>query len=190
MNNQDEIINYYKNNFIKDLIKVVKRPGSKYIYSLNHLGNEWALNRAQALERIPKKTTPEFLLCLYLLILIDQAVHHYFGVIHLFFEKLTKIPKFAVGAGHKKHMDPYYVFIYASGRNGFSMEQIIQILPFGMPLFVDECTTFFSKHMPYLPVENLFTCIVNDSCFKGSVIHEHLIKALEERGFIYSNMTK
>lgn len=156
---------YYNQMFQSDLVSLLRGfpPAEARIF---YLGQTW-IQGCSLLPRVSAERRPQFLGCLYFTVLVDQAMHTYFPFEHRRFEKLTQYPKFRVGLGHPAYLNPVLVFEVPIQQQLVSEEDIRQILPETMCLFVDETASFFREHMPQISAQDFFNRLLGDSDVVG-----------------------
>jgi hypothetical protein len=146
---------YYHNNFYADLRRFMPRADLPYFV------HSWEIDCA-GLEQVPAERRPEFLVCLYFTVLLDQAIRSYFPQLHSKFEALTHSPKFCHGAGQFQK-NPRLILDVQVDRNLVTREALAQAIPKGMELFVDEIINLSTHHMAEIKPDIFFEKLLHDS---------------------------
>jgi hypothetical protein len=129
--------------------------------SVPYFGHSWGSD-CRGLNKIPKESRPNFLICLYFTVLIDQAMYTYYHLDYKHFAKLTQYPKFCHGLGQfqKNPREILRVPVQKGMADKSAMEKE---LPPGMELFVDEVVDFFKNHMTNIDSTEFFDKLIYDS---------------------------
>jgi hypothetical protein len=94
------IRDYYLNHFRTDIGLFFGNATVPYF------GQDWRYTCRDWVCRIPEARRPEFLICLFLTVLADQAMHCHFRSSYARFEGLTRYPKFCHGLSQFQ-LNPY-----------------------------------------------------------------------------------
>ena len=113
------------------------------------------------MSKVPVKNRPAFLICLYSTVLVDQAMHAHFCEHYQKFASLTNYPKFCHGLSQFHH-NPRGILSVPIEQNVIPEQDIKDLLPSGMTLFVDEVVDFFQNHMPQVQPEAFFEALLFD----------------------------
>ena len=149
------IKDYYHNSFRSDLAAFFR--GSRMPY----FGHAWSSNCGSQINKVTADNRPAFLVCLYFTVLVDQAMHAHFRQHYRKFADLTKYPKFCHGLGQFHH-NPRGIFSVPVDQGIVASEDVKELLPAGMSLFVDEVIEFFNKHMPQIDPSDFFSELIFD----------------------------
>ncbi len=170
---------YYNQTFQSDLVSLLRGfpPAEARIF---YLGQTW-MQGCSLLPRVPAERRPQFLGCLYFTVLVDQAMHTYFPFEHRRFEELTLYPKFRVGLGHPAYLNPVLVFEVPIHHHLVSEEEVRQVIPEAMRLFVDETGSFFRDHMPEIRAQDFFERLLADPDVVGGQRRAVAIDAAGEK---------
>lgn len=149
------ITGYYHNQFRADLTKFM--PDTRVPY----FGHSWGTD-CRGLNVIPIESRPTFLICLYFIVLVDQAMYTHYRQDYQYFAKLTQYPKFCHGLGQfqKNPRELLHVPVQKGMVDKSAMEKE---LPSGMELFVDEVVDFFKNHMSNIDPTEFFDKLIYDS---------------------------
>ena len=149
------IRDYYNNEFRDHL--AVFMPDARVPY----FGHSWAYDCGN-LNKIPIDSRPEFLVCLYFTVLVDQAMYTHFHADYKRFAQLTQYPKFCHGLGQFQKNPRELLFIPVE-KKMVNKDKIEKELSPGMELFVDEVVDFFQKYMTYIEPADFFDKLLYDS---------------------------
>lgn len=177
---------YYNETFQSDLVSLLRGfpPAEARIF---YLGQTW-MQGCTLLPRVPTERRPQFLGCLYFTVLVDQAMHTYFPFEHRRFEELTLYPKFRVGLGHPAYLKPVLVFEVPIQRGLVLEEEIRQVIPEAMRLFVDETVSFFRDHMPEIRAQDFFDRLLGDPDVVGGQQRAVAVDAAGEKPAPFHNL--
>lgn len=127
---------------------------------VRYFGHSWQYD-CRGLEQIPNERRPEFLICLYFTVLVDQAMHAHFRPHYAKFESLTRYPKFCHGLGQFQK-NPRDIFLTPIDKGMVEKEKVDRLLAEGMRLFVDELVGFCTQHMPEINPDEFFGKLLFD----------------------------
>jgi len=149
------IRDYYHSQYQIDLVSFM--PDTKVPY----FGHSWSHDCCN-LNKIPTKSRPHFLVCLYFTVLVDQAMYTHFRSDYECFAKLTFYPKFCHGLGQfqKNPRELLHVPVPKGMVNKNEMEKEIST---GMELFIDEMVDFFQNYMTHINPVDFFDKLLYDS---------------------------
>jgi len=92
------IRDYYHRTFASDVSALVGE-GVPFGDDVRHyFGHTWGID-CRGLDRVPKERQPDFLVCMYFTILVDQAIYTHYQGNYETFRRLTRYPKFCFGLG-------------------------------------------------------------------------------------------
>ena len=148
------IRDYYLSQFRFDLAAFM--PDGRVSY----FGHSWHTD-CRGLENVIYKNRAYFLICLYLTVLVDQAMHAHFWKHYQRFEPLTRYPKFCHGLGQFQK-NPRDISLSPIEKGLVRKKEIDGLLEEGMSLFVDEVVDFCKIHMPEMDVHNFFNKLIFD----------------------------
>lgn len=149
-----EIRTYYHENFRGHLEHMMGgRP-------VPYFGQNWRFD-CDELKVVPPNDRAAFLICLYFTVLVDQAMHCYYRPYYARFEELTRYPKFCHGLLTINH-NPRGILNLPVKHGLVQATDIVEALPDGMRLFVQEVNSFFRDYLPHLEVHNFFQKLRTD----------------------------
>ena len=131
------IRDYYHNKFEDHLATFM--PDVRVPY----FGHNWAYDCGN-LNKVPIESRPEFLLCLYFTVLVDQAMYTHYRSDYERFAQLTQYPKFCHGLGQFQK-NPRELLLVPVQKGMVDKEQNGKELSAGMELFIDEVVDFFQN---------------------------------------------
>lgn len=146
---------YYKNNFRQDLSAFMGPSPAPYF------GHSWSYSCRDQLARVPSENRPQFLICLYFTVLVDQAMYSHFAKHYQVFHRMTQYPKFCHGLSQFQH-NPRGILNVPVEQGLISANAINQLLPDGMTLFVDETVTYFAEHLQTVEPQEFFEKLMYD----------------------------
>lgn len=156
---------YYNSAFRLDMARLfqgIPFPEARIVA----LGMSW-VRGCTLLERIEHTSRPQFLACLYITVLVDQAMHSHCRSFYQQFEALTLYPKFRVGLGHPGYINPIQVMELPINQNLVDQAEIGQLIPETMQLLVSETSAFFRDHIPELSTRSFFEKLLKDPDFSS-----------------------
>ncbi len=148
------IRDYYHKQFRADLALFMQDTRVPYF------GHSWAYDCGN-LNKIRRESKPEFLICLYFTILIDQAMYTHYRSDYDRFAQLTQYPKFCHGLGQFQK-NPRELLLVPVQKGMVNKEKLENELSDGMELFIDEVIDFFQNYMPYIDPANFFEKVIYD----------------------------
>ena len=146
---------YYHDTFRIDL--EVFFEGSRVPY----FGHAWSHNCGHQISKVPVDNRPAFLICLYFTVLVDQAMHFHFREHYQEFASLTKYPKFCHGLSQFHH-NPRGILLAPIEQGVIPDQDVKNLIPAGMTLFVDEVVDFLQSHMPQIQPTTFFQALLYD----------------------------
>lgn len=146
---------YYLNHFRTDMGLFFAGATVPYF------GHAWRHNCRDWVSRIPELRRPEFIICLFFTVLVDQAMHCHFRQVYSRFESLTRYPKFCHGLGQFQ-FSPYGILDEPHEQNLVDSERLLTLMGEGMRLFVNEVISFFRDHMPEITPQDFFRELIWD----------------------------
>ena len=121
-------------------------------------GADWE-NVANDLRQVPENDRPQFVLCLFMVVLTDQALYTYFRDSYDGWRRRTNFPKFG-WSGFGPHNENPFKLLRASERNQVvSTDSILNLIPRFVRFFVDETTEYFQQHLPAVDVGGYYRAI-------------------------------
>jgi len=144
---------YYRNCFQSDLQEFMGSSSAPYF------GHGWPHNCREQIARVPPENRVRFLISLYFTVLVDQAMHAHFRGQYAQFESLTRYPKFCHGLSQFQH-NPRGVLLGPVEQGVVARQDVLDLLPVGMTLFVDEVAEFFCDHMPEVKASAFFEKLI------------------------------
>jgi hypothetical protein len=148
------IKDYYHKQFRDDLALFM--PDAR----LPYFGHSWAYDCGN-LDKIPNESRPEFLICLYFTVLVDQAVYTHYRSDYDRFAQLTQYPKFCHGLGQFQK-NPRELLLVPVQKGMVNKDKIENELSDGMGLFIDEVVDFFRNHMTHIDPADFFDKLIYD----------------------------
>jgi len=148
------IADYYHSQFREDIQEFMGDTTVPYF------GHSWSCD-CRGLENVPVERRPEFLICLYFTVLVDQAMHAHYRAHYDRFQSLTRYPKFCHGLGQFQK-NPRAILSVPVENGLVRHEEVEPLLCPGMELFVDEVADFFTNHMPEVTASGFFDKLVYD----------------------------
>jgi hypothetical protein len=149
------ITDYYHETFRQDLQDFLGEV------PLPYFGHGWPFESRSQLARVPASRREEFVLCLYLTVLADQAMYTHGGAFYREFAALTQAPKFCHGLCQFQH-NPRGILLAAVERGAVSRDRLVELLPDAMALLVAEMTSFFAEHGPGVSAQGFFEKLRHD----------------------------
>jgi hypothetical protein len=149
------IRDYYNNKFRGHLTAFM--PDGRVPY----FGHNWAYDCGN-LDKIPKESRPEFLICLYFTVLVDQAMYTHFRSDYERFAQLTQYPKFCHGLGQFQK-NPRKLLLVPVQKGMVNKSEMEKELSAGMELFIDEVVDYFKNYMTHMNPEDFFDKLLYDS---------------------------
>ena len=143
-------------------------------------GPDWD-NVAADLRTIPETDRNRFFLCLFMVVLTDQALYTYFPDSYTTWQSRNfhgdlniKYPKFG-WAGFGPHNDEPFELLLAPEREGvINVNEAHAFVPEFVEFFVNETRDYFQQHLPTIDVNSYFDSIKNDPGYiafdKGEVV--------------------
>ncbi len=126
-----------------------------------YFGHGWPRNCREQLARLPSGNRARFLISLYFTVLVDQAMHAHFREQYPRFESLTRYPKFCHGLSQFQH-NPRGILLGPVEQGVITSQEVLDLLPAGMELFVAEVAEFFDEHMPEVKAAGFFEKLLWD----------------------------
>lgn len=124
-------------------------------------GPDWE-NVANDLRQVPENDRPQFVLCLFMVVLTDQALYTYFRDSYDGWRRRTNFPKFG-WSGFGPHNENPFKLLRASERNQVvSADSILNLIPRFVRFFVDETSEYFQQHLPAVDVRGYYRAIRGD----------------------------
>lgn len=96
---------------------------------------------------VPEAKRAYFIICLFITVLIDQAMATYLKEEYKYLEKMTLYPKFGPGGIGCPHIKPYNLVVEACNIGLVSEKDILSLLSASMRLLIPETISFFSKYV-------------------------------------------
>ena len=149
------IRDYYHNQFQADIASFM--PDAKVPY----FGHRWS-HDCRNLNKIPIESRPNFLICLYFTVLVDQAMYTHFRSDYERFAKLTQYPKFCHGLGQFQK-NPRELLLVPVQKGMVNKNDMEKELSGGMELFIDEVVDFFQNYMTHINPADFFDKLLYDS---------------------------
>jgi hypothetical protein len=149
------IRDYYHNQFRADLASFM--PDVRVPY----FGYSWAYDCGN-LNKIPTESRPEFLICLYFTVLVDQAMHTHFRSDYDRFAQLTQYPKYCHGLGQVQK-NPRELLLVPVQKGMVDKAKMENELSDGMELFIDEVVDFFQNYMSHIDPADFFDKLIYDA---------------------------
>jgi len=149
------IRDYYLNQFKTDLNSFM--PDAR----LPYFGHGWNYNCFD-LNKISIESRPEFLICLYFTVLVDQAIYTHFRSDYDYFAQLTQYPKFCHGLGQFQK-NPREILFVPVEKGMVNKEKLGKELSAGMELFIDEFVEFIQNYMTHINPADFFDKLLYDS---------------------------
>ena len=146
---------YYRNYFQSDLQVFMGAS------SVPYFGHGWPHNCREQLVRLGPGNRARFLISLYFTVLVDQAMHAHFSKQYPQFENLTRYPKFCYGLSQFQH-NPRGILLGPIEQGVVTSREVLDLLPTGMALFVDDVAEFFHDHMPEVKAAAFFEKLLRD----------------------------
>ena len=150
---------YYGNVFPNDLDLFLQ--GSPFF------GRKWK-RTCRTLERVPVENREMFLLCLYNIVLFDQAMHFHFRLLYQRFEELTHFPKFCHGEGVIHH-NPNRILSCPQYSSLIKVELLRNLLPEGTELLVGQVSQFLRNSFPEITAKEFFEKLLYHDKSFGSI---------------------
>jgi hypothetical protein len=135
-----EMRGYYCSRFRDDLAAFMGDARVPYF------GHAWHHNCISQIARVPPEHRAPFLICLYFTVLVDQGMHTHYRSQYQRFEALTRYPKFCHGLSQSHH-NPRAILATPVDQGAVGAEDVLEALPDGMTVFVDQVIDFFHDHM-------------------------------------------
>ena len=148
------IADYYHNQFREDIRTFMGDATVPYF------GHSWS-HDCRGLQNVPVERRPEFLICLYFTVLVDQAMYAHYRAHYDCFQSLTRYPKFCHGLGQFQK-NPRAILSVPVEKGLVRQEEVEPLLCPGMELFVSEVADFLTKHMPEVTVSEFFGKLLYD----------------------------
>jgi len=126
-----------------------------------YFGHSWASD-CRNLNIIPIESRPEFLICLYFTVLVDQAMYTHYRSDYEHFAQLTQYPKFCHGLGQFQK-NPREILLVPVQKGMVNKDTMAKELSAGMELFIDEVVDFFQKYMAHIDPAEFFDKLLYDS---------------------------
>jgi hypothetical protein len=173
---------YYRNQFKNDVAQFREKGAIYY----NELFGRWEIQVGWC-EKLSAFHQPEqlhaFLLCLYLTVLIDQAVYTYYRDQYGEFERLTQYPHLV--NMRWDNINPIWILIEPLRKEQISTTIHYLLVPAAMKLFVDEVRDFLARFMPKIDAAELFRRLlqdgdVNNPSFLQDDLERHVAQDLYE----------
>lgn len=149
------IRDYYHNQFRADLATFM--PDARVPY----FGHSWASD-CRDLNKISIESRPDFLICLYFTVLVDQAMYTHYRSDYERFAQLTQYPKFCHGLGQFQKNPPALLLVPVQ-KGMVNKDLMPKGLSAGMELFIDEVLDFFQNYMRHINPAEFFDKLLYDS---------------------------
>lgn len=127
---------------------------------VSYFGHNWAYDCGN-LDKIPIQTRPQFLICLYFTVLVDQAMYTYYRSDYDQFAQLTQYPKYCHGLG-QFHKNPRELLLVPVQKGMVNKAKMEEVLFDGMELFIDEVVDFFANYMSHIDPSDFFDKLIHD----------------------------
>jgi len=114
------------------------------------------------LNNIPKESRPDFLICLYFTVLVDQAMYTHYRSDYDHFAQLTQYPKYCHGLGQFQK-NPRDLLLVPVQRGMVNKDKMENELSGGMKLFIEEVLDFFQSYMPHINPAEFFDRLLYDA---------------------------
>lgn len=148
------IKDYYHKQFRTDLALFM--PDTRVPY----FGHSWVYDCGN-LNKIPKESRPDFLICLYFTVLIDQVMYTHYRSEYDRFSQLTQYPKYCHGLGQIQK-NPRELLLVPVQRGMVNKEKMENELSPGMELFIDEVVDFFRSYITNIDPADFFDKLLYD----------------------------
>ena len=134
-------------------------------------GPDWETVAAD-IENVPRDDRSRFVLCLFMVVLTDQALYTYFRTSYETWRRRTNFPKFG-WSGFGPHNENPFKILYAPERaNVVDTNNMLFLVRDFVSFFVDETVNYFAQHLPEVEIQGFFDAIQRDN---GYAFNEGLV---------------
>ncbi|HSM51025.1 MAG TPA: hypothetical protein VLA75_06460 [Thermoanaerobaculia bacterium] len=131
-------------------------PGALYF------GGSGAERLPADLARIPERDRAPFVLCLFLIVLTDQALYTHFPAAYPTWRRQTRFPKLGhIGFG-TRNLDPFLILDVAEREGAVEPAALVALAPALGRLWVGEGSAWLAAHLPEVHLSDLLERMRND----------------------------
>jgi hypothetical protein len=124
-------------------------------------GPDWEKVAAD-LANVPEGDRSRFVLCLFMVVLTDQALYTYFRGSYDTWRSKTVFPKFGWSGFGPNNENPFKILWAPEREQVVDTNEMLALVPGFAIFFVNETTAFFGQHLPEVDIHGYFDAIRRD----------------------------
>lgn len=134
-------------------------------------GPDWE-NVAVDFANVPERDLFRFVLCLFMVVLTDQALYTYFRDSYDTWRRNTNFPKFGWSGFGPHNENPFKILWAPEREQAVNTEQVLALVPEFASFFVNETEAYFIQHLPTVEIHGYFGAIKGD---RGYAFNEGVV---------------
>jgi hypothetical protein len=138
-------------------------------------GHRWRYVRRD-LSRVPIGERAPFVLCLFMVVVTDQALYTYFHEHYAKWRERTAFPKFGWGGFGPHHENPMQILWAPERQQVLVAGEVTALLPDFVTFWIQETTRLLETEHPEVPAQAFFSSITTDKAWReaseGQIIPE------------------
>lgn len=138
-------------------------------------GRDWE-SVAADLATVPEHDRSRFVLCLFMVVLTDQALYTYFRDSYDTWRRETNYPKFGWSGFGPHNENPFKILWAPEREQAVNTNEMLALVPEFTRFFVNETRVYFQQHLPEVEIHGYFGAIRGDRgyCFNEGAVVPHV----------------
>ena len=134
-------------------------------------GPDWE-NVASDLASVPERDRPQFVLCLFMVVLTDQSLYTYVLDSYDPWRRETNYPKFGWSGFGPHNENPFKILWAPEREQVVNTNEMLALAPEFATFFVNETKAYFGQHLPAVKIRGYFDAIRGD---RGYAFNEGVV---------------
>jgi len=165
---RDDLQTYFHRRFPAQLATLTFERPSEIVGEITgdpgalYFGGSGAERLPADLARLPEEDRVPFVLCLFLIVLTDQALYTHFPAAYPTWRRKTRFPKLGFTAFGTRNLNPFLILEVAEREGVVPAEELIALAPALGSLWVGEGAAWLAAHLPEVHRSDLLERMRND----------------------------
>ncbi len=165
---RDDLQSYFHDRFPQQLATLTFERPSEIIGEITgdpgalYFGGFQAERLPVDFARIPEADRAPFVLCLFLIVITDQALYTHFPAAYPTWRRQTRFPKLGYTGFGTKNLDPFLILDIAEREGALPPATLDSLAPALQRLWTGECRRWLASHLPEVSFSDLVEKILTD----------------------------
>jgi hypothetical protein len=166
---------YFNKAFRQDIGKLCFRPVPQVVKDIFHdpalvlFGGPGWENVKADLQDVPDSDLPQFVLCLFAVVLTDQCMHRYFKPSYARWRADTQYPKFGWNRFGLFNENPLQLLAVPEQAGLLDAEAVLALMPEFLVFYKKLVSDYLQRHLPHISPDQFFSALLQDDIMNFNV---------------------